>query len=225
MVKERLSPKEAADLIGKTQLTLSRWRKTGDGPPYIKVGMRYEYHRDLLLAWRNGDHTYVGEVEGGWPQLGGEADPAASIHGELPSADVVFKRISDWKERERWKRANDIITRKAFTKTGIMRFEDDCALYAPQWNDPTEEEVAAFIHSHELETKAVVLEIGLPWLVTFDGLGDEYRTMLGAKNLIGAALTQMFKDEKRWRERAELGCYEEDMPMKPPESVSGWLGG
>ena len=97
-----------------------------------------------------------------------------------------------------------------------MRFKDLCYLYDPQWNDPTDQEVEAFTRNIELETKAVFLEIGLPWIKSFADRDEQYHTMLAAKNAIAAALRNLFKDEKRWRERAEVGDYEADMPMMPP---------
>ena len=131
---------------------------------------------------------------------------------------MVSRLISEWKERERWKRANDIITRKTFTKIGTMRFEDYRAIYDPHSKNPTEEEVGLLLKRIDLEIKSVFYEIGIPWTAPFAESDDQYFTHLGATNLIGTALRKMFADEKRWRERAEWGDYEEDMPMKPPGS-------
>jgi hypothetical protein len=212
MIKERLSPKEAADLIGKTPLTLSRWRKAGDGPPYIKVGVRYEYRRDLLLAWRNGDHTHVGEMVRGWPEA--KEKPDLSVTPEaFPPIDVASRLISEWVSRERWKRAQYILTGEAFNSSGMLRFEDECAL----WSDDEEDEGTFVLKSINLQLKAAFHEIGLPWTDWAPSTNDKhFFAYKGAVNLVRSAFEKMFADEKRWRESAERMVYEEDMPMKPP---------
>ena len=136
----------------------------------------------------------------------------------LPPLDVVIDRISDWAERERWRRAKDILTRKTFTRIGTMRFEDYRSIYDLKWKDPTDEEVGLFLNRIELEIKSVFHDLDLPWRAPFTDGDDQYFTHLGATNLIGAALRKMFAEEKRWRERAESGEYEDDMPTKPPAS-------
>lgn len=35
-----LSPKELADILGVTPATLERWRVSGDGPKFVKLGNR-----------------------------------------------------------------------------------------------------------------------------------------------------------------------------------------
>jgi excisionase family DNA binding protein len=42
---------EAAEYIGVTQRTMERWRVTGDGPRFLKIGRHCLYRRGDLNAW------------------------------------------------------------------------------------------------------------------------------------------------------------------------------
>ena len=47
-----LDERTAADFIGSSRRTLQRWRGTGEGPPYHRLGKRrVAYMRSELLAW------------------------------------------------------------------------------------------------------------------------------------------------------------------------------
>ncbi|PLX37069.1 MAG: hypothetical protein C0606_11170 [Hyphomicrobiales bacterium] len=51
MTNELLNPSAAAEYLGSTQSTLSKWRMSGSGPAYIKVGHQVRYARTDLEAW------------------------------------------------------------------------------------------------------------------------------------------------------------------------------
>ena len=54
------TPKEAADYLRVPDRTLERWRHTGDGPVFLKLGRRVVYRGDDLQAWigaRRREHT------------------------------------------------------------------------------------------------------------------------------------------------------------------------
>ena len=46
-----LTTTEAAAYVGLSHRTLERYRVTGQGPPYLKVGRRVLYRRADLDAW------------------------------------------------------------------------------------------------------------------------------------------------------------------------------
>jgi Helix-turn-helix domain len=46
-----LTPKEAAELLRLSKVTLSRWRTEGVGPPYNKFGHCVRYDLFTLLGW------------------------------------------------------------------------------------------------------------------------------------------------------------------------------
>ena len=46
-----LSTRQAAELLGVSPRTLERYRGSGEGPPYMKVGPRVRYARADLDAW------------------------------------------------------------------------------------------------------------------------------------------------------------------------------
>ena len=47
-----LRPQQAAALLGLSVQTLAKYRLTGDGPPFVKVGPRVvAYRLDALEAW------------------------------------------------------------------------------------------------------------------------------------------------------------------------------
>lgn len=52
MIKEQreifLTPKETADAIHVSLLTLCKWRKSGIGPPFSKIGRRILYRQSAL---------------------------------------------------------------------------------------------------------------------------------------------------------------------------------
>lgn len=50
---DRLSPRDAAELIGVSATTLKRWRNEGRGPAFIRqTHCCVRYRRSALLAWR-----------------------------------------------------------------------------------------------------------------------------------------------------------------------------
>ena len=46
-----LNPREAAACLGLSTRTLERYRVSGDGPVFVKLGGRVRYLRDDLDAW------------------------------------------------------------------------------------------------------------------------------------------------------------------------------
>jgi len=50
-----LAPKEVAEMLGVHEHTLYKWRAAGEGPPYVKVGLRerarVRYELRVLHAW------------------------------------------------------------------------------------------------------------------------------------------------------------------------------
>ena len=42
---------EAADYLGLSKNTLNRWRHTGDGPRFVKLGRAVRYRREDLDEW------------------------------------------------------------------------------------------------------------------------------------------------------------------------------
>lgn len=55
---ESMSPKEAAEYVGRSVSTLREWRKAEEGPPWIRRGRIIEYRRDKLDEWLNAPWTY-----------------------------------------------------------------------------------------------------------------------------------------------------------------------
>ena len=55
----------AADFMGSSARTLQRWRGTGEGPPYRRLGKRkVMYSRAELLAWLNSRRHTSTSAEG-----------------------------------------------------------------------------------------------------------------------------------------------------------------
>lgn len=50
-MKGFMSPKELSEYLGKTEMTLSRWRDNKEGPSFIKLGGRYHYSSDGVDKW------------------------------------------------------------------------------------------------------------------------------------------------------------------------------
>ena len=49
---EILTEAEAAGLLNMGRSTLERWRATGEGPPWVRLGRhRIRYTRTTLMAW------------------------------------------------------------------------------------------------------------------------------------------------------------------------------
>lgn len=44
------TPKQAADLLQVSEFTLERWRRTGEGPPYVRLSARAIRYREGELA-------------------------------------------------------------------------------------------------------------------------------------------------------------------------------
>jgi predicted DNA-binding transcriptional regulator AlpA len=59
-IQENPSPEEAlaflnehqlADLLCQSVRTIQKWRVTGYGPPYYKIGRSVRYRRSEMIAW------------------------------------------------------------------------------------------------------------------------------------------------------------------------------
>ena len=50
-IRRRLTEHEAADILGVSHRTLQQWRRTGGGPPYLKLGSAVRYDAAALEAW------------------------------------------------------------------------------------------------------------------------------------------------------------------------------
>jgi len=46
-----VKPAEFSELIGHSLRTLQRWRTTGEGPQYIKLGKDVRYQRSAIQSW------------------------------------------------------------------------------------------------------------------------------------------------------------------------------
>lgn len=46
-----LSPEELGAQLRKTPRSLSQWRRTKQGPPYVKIGNTVLYQRAAVSAW------------------------------------------------------------------------------------------------------------------------------------------------------------------------------
>jgi predicted DNA-binding transcriptional regulator AlpA len=44
------TPKQAAGLLQVSEFTLERWRRTGDGPPYVRLSARAIRYREVELT-------------------------------------------------------------------------------------------------------------------------------------------------------------------------------
>ena len=48
-----ISDDDADPIFKNSKITRGRWRRDGDGPPFIKIGRRIFYPRDKLAEWLN----------------------------------------------------------------------------------------------------------------------------------------------------------------------------
>jgi len=51
-VGDLIKETEASQLLCHSVRTLQKWRVTGEGPAYFKLGSSVRYSRNELLAWR-----------------------------------------------------------------------------------------------------------------------------------------------------------------------------
>lgn len=53
MERALYSPKEVAELLGVTEVSLYRWRAAGEGPPYLQLTPHgpVRYEREALRGW------------------------------------------------------------------------------------------------------------------------------------------------------------------------------
>lgn len=50
-MRKRYTTKDAAKVLGCSARTLEKWRVSGFGPKYLKVGSRVYYFEDHLTEW------------------------------------------------------------------------------------------------------------------------------------------------------------------------------
>ncbi|GJL85431.1 MAG: hypothetical protein DHS20C02_12060 [Micavibrio sp.] len=48
---KRMTEVEVAECLSLSRKTLQRWRKSGEGPPFIRIGRSIRYPADELEAW------------------------------------------------------------------------------------------------------------------------------------------------------------------------------
>lgn len=46
-----ITPKEVCELLGVSMSTLAKWRLSGEGPAFVKVGARVAYDPELINTW------------------------------------------------------------------------------------------------------------------------------------------------------------------------------
>ena len=57
-----MDARAAATSLGVAPGTLAKWRVTGDGPPFVKLGARVRYDRDDLDRWLDANrHRTTGD--------------------------------------------------------------------------------------------------------------------------------------------------------------------
>jgi predicted DNA-binding transcriptional regulator AlpA len=54
---ELLTPEDVARMIRQSLITLARWRASGEGPRYVKLGRKIAYRRDALDEWIKGQEV------------------------------------------------------------------------------------------------------------------------------------------------------------------------
>jgi predicted DNA-binding transcriptional regulator AlpA len=50
-IKALHDEKREAERLGISVRTLQQWRRTGDGPPYVKMGSAVRYNPEAVDAW------------------------------------------------------------------------------------------------------------------------------------------------------------------------------
>ena len=71
---ELLKEKQAAEALGVSRRTLQRWRLSGDGPPFARIGLRrVAYPQAALAAWCEG-RTFHHRAEETARRSSGEAE-------------------------------------------------------------------------------------------------------------------------------------------------------
>ena len=55
-----LAADEVADLIGKSTETLTRWRRIGCGPAFVRMGRSPMYSREDIASWMQANRVLPG---------------------------------------------------------------------------------------------------------------------------------------------------------------------
>lgn len=71
--KNYLSTREAADWLGLSPRTLDRYRVSGEGPVFHRLGSRVRYLRDDLDTWAQAGRRTSTSDDGGAPGAGSGA--------------------------------------------------------------------------------------------------------------------------------------------------------
>lgn len=67
---------EVAELLGVEKRTIERWRKGGDGPPYLMIGGTIRYHPARVQAWLASCEQGTPTSTRGTPSTGKGGTPA-----------------------------------------------------------------------------------------------------------------------------------------------------
>ena len=70
---EFVSAKEAARILDVHPNTLCKWRISGGGPPFVKVGRRVRYRTTEISAWAD-ERTYLYTAQYGRPKPKGDTN-------------------------------------------------------------------------------------------------------------------------------------------------------
>ncbi len=133
-----LTPEQAAAVVGKTVETLRRWRRANIGPPFVMEGGKPRYRSDLLEA---GSYETRGE-QATFPtpafsrEGASKSDLTDGEEGAAVPVHIVVTMIERWKQRELYRRAQNILTEPFGADT---EFKNELRMFGEPWPQGREE--------------------------------------------------------------------------------------
>lgn len=195
---------DACDVAGVSERTM--WRLLEDGairaPPFVMVGKQRRWRYDFLIAYRE-RRTELRGLVSDYPDLKTATATTWSI-------EAVTKAVSDWKERELWRRAKAVMSDHAFLPDQSAIFEAEMALVDPKL---TEKDDA--IWHQIISDKAVEIANSLGFSLASPPKNEEERAArVSLKHLLIFTYSEILALEAKWRAMDWAS-----MPKAPP-SVS-----
>jgi hypothetical protein len=186
------------------------WRllAAGNAPPYQMDRKQRRWRYDYLIAFRNKTTELRGEVLE-YPDLKTAATADAPKRVIAWSVEAVAEAVSNWKDRELWTRAQDVMSYRAFHLDATKAFMSERELVDP----PLTEQDDALWHNMILaKTIEIATSIGFD-LSAPPETSEERDARMTLKHLLIHHYSDVLASEAKWR-----AMDWSSMPKGPPRS-------
>lgn len=206
---ELLRLAEMLDVVGVSRRTMARRMAKGDVgvPPFVKINNQRRWRYDHLIAFRDKDTSLTGLVEGYPDLLNSKTEDKTSVW----TVENVTKVVGEWKERELWLRAREVMSGAAFEPEPTRQFESERNFVDPGRRNKAD---ADWVRDMIFGSADIARQLGFK-LDHPPSSGEEMEARNILKHLLIFTYSEIVASEAKWREMDWHG-----MPKSPPSTLS-----